>query len=295
MIAVRDRRDAWVGPSPDLNIDYQRALVGRAKATASTRAKWRSSPSACCRVLENHLTPPTLSERRFINNLRDQLPSSVRPFGCRYFLAGLPPGFSAKLTFLSASWSIGCGHDSTTQRRLYRLCSNYAGWGADSSPNQRQFREMTSNVFSVLPAGLVRRGRSKGVRSQTLYPAVPQVLVWQEDLLKNYSGSCYLLRTVFRRCSQQRRPRACFLAPPPVRLSTYHAADSTEIQPFGPFHKPSAPSLLRIHARRKSFPAQSNSYKAIRRTCLYFEWVTAGTPGAYTRPDEVARNGAFQG
>ena len=28
---------------PDLNTDYERALVGRAKATASTRAKWRSS------------------------------------------------------------------------------------------------------------------------------------------------------------------------------------------------------------------------------------------------------------
>jgi hypothetical protein len=53
---------------PDLNIDYERALVGRAKATASTRAKWRSSPSACCSVLENCLTPPTLSERRFFNS-----------------------------------------------------------------------------------------------------------------------------------------------------------------------------------------------------------------------------------
>ena len=41
---------------PDLNIDYERALVGRAKATASTRAKWRSSTSACCSVLENCLT-----------------------------------------------------------------------------------------------------------------------------------------------------------------------------------------------------------------------------------------------
>src|SRR3981081_4679452 len=49
---------------PGLNIDYERALVGRAKATASTRAKWRSSTSACCSVLENCLTPPTLSERR---------------------------------------------------------------------------------------------------------------------------------------------------------------------------------------------------------------------------------------
>jgi hypothetical protein len=55
MIAVKDRRDAWVGPSPDLNIDYERAWVGRAKATASTRAKWRSSTSACWSVLEKLL------------------------------------------------------------------------------------------------------------------------------------------------------------------------------------------------------------------------------------------------
>ena len=32
----------------------------------STRAKWRSCPSACGRVLDKRLTPPTLSERRFI-------------------------------------------------------------------------------------------------------------------------------------------------------------------------------------------------------------------------------------
>src|ERR1035441_7741031 len=42
--------------------DCERALVGRAKAKASTRAKWRSSPSACRRVLEKCLTPPTLLE-----------------------------------------------------------------------------------------------------------------------------------------------------------------------------------------------------------------------------------------
>jgi hypothetical protein len=34
----------------------------------SSRAKWRSSSSACCGVLENCLTPPTLSERRFLNS-----------------------------------------------------------------------------------------------------------------------------------------------------------------------------------------------------------------------------------
>src|ERR1035437_7387384 len=42
--------------------DCERALVGRAKAKASSRAKWRSSPSACRRVLEKCLTPPTLLE-----------------------------------------------------------------------------------------------------------------------------------------------------------------------------------------------------------------------------------------
>jgi hypothetical protein len=34
----------------------------------STRAKWRFSQSACRSVLENCLTPPTLSERRFFTS-----------------------------------------------------------------------------------------------------------------------------------------------------------------------------------------------------------------------------------
>jgi len=55
---VCDRRDAWVGPSSDLNSDCERALVGH--GTFSTRAKWRSSPSACSSMLENYLTLPTL-------------------------------------------------------------------------------------------------------------------------------------------------------------------------------------------------------------------------------------------
>jgi hypothetical protein len=42
-----------------------RALVGA--GTFSTRAKWRSSLSACHSVLENRLTPPTLSEKGFCN------------------------------------------------------------------------------------------------------------------------------------------------------------------------------------------------------------------------------------
>ncbi|MGA7767242.1 MAG: hypothetical protein WCA27_13580, partial [Candidatus Sulfotelmatobacter sp.] len=36
---------------PDLNTDCERALVGTAHF--STRAKWRSSPSACCSVRES--------------------------------------------------------------------------------------------------------------------------------------------------------------------------------------------------------------------------------------------------
>jgi len=38
---------------------------GLEKAKPSTRAKWRSSPSARWGVREKCLTPPTLSERRF--------------------------------------------------------------------------------------------------------------------------------------------------------------------------------------------------------------------------------------
>src|ERR1017187_9509740 len=45
---------------PDLNTDCERALVGH--GTFSTRAKWRSSTSACSSMLEKYLTPPTLSE-----------------------------------------------------------------------------------------------------------------------------------------------------------------------------------------------------------------------------------------
>ena len=51
---------------PDLR-DYKRAWVGKGKPAA--RAKWRSSPSAYRSVLENRLTPPTLSETRFFANL----------------------------------------------------------------------------------------------------------------------------------------------------------------------------------------------------------------------------------
>ncbi len=45
---------------PDLNTDCERALVGH--GTFSTRAKWRSSTSACSSMLEKYLTAPTLLE-----------------------------------------------------------------------------------------------------------------------------------------------------------------------------------------------------------------------------------------
>ena len=62
MIAGCDRRDAWIGLSPDLKTITSEPTVG--KAIPSTTAKWRSSLSACHGVLEKGLTPPTLSETR---------------------------------------------------------------------------------------------------------------------------------------------------------------------------------------------------------------------------------------
>src|SRR5437588_8269807 len=48
--------------SPNLKNDYERACGWYGH---STRAKWRSSPSARIGTLKIRLTPPTLSERRF--------------------------------------------------------------------------------------------------------------------------------------------------------------------------------------------------------------------------------------
>jgi len=48
---------------PDLSTDYERAYGWKGKP--STRAKWRSGSSARRSVVENSLTLPTLSERRF--------------------------------------------------------------------------------------------------------------------------------------------------------------------------------------------------------------------------------------
>jgi hypothetical protein len=45
-----DRRDAWVGLSPNLNTDCERASVGF--GTSSTRAKWRALRNAGTSTLE---------------------------------------------------------------------------------------------------------------------------------------------------------------------------------------------------------------------------------------------------
>jgi hypothetical protein len=59
---------------PDLN--GLRASRG-CKCKPSTRAKRRSSPSARCSVCENCLTPPTLSERRYYDQLSTPLSFGV--------------------------------------------------------------------------------------------------------------------------------------------------------------------------------------------------------------------------
>ena len=60
MIAFGDRRDGWVGTEfLTLTIKNEPRLETR---KPSTRAKWRSSSSACCSALENCLTLPTLLE-----------------------------------------------------------------------------------------------------------------------------------------------------------------------------------------------------------------------------------------
>ena len=55
---------------PDLNRDYERAWVGRAKATASTRAKMALFYECMLQCARKRLTPPTLSETRFFANYR---------------------------------------------------------------------------------------------------------------------------------------------------------------------------------------------------------------------------------
>src|SRR5437867_9716632 len=61
-----DRRDGWVGLSPDRN-DCERAFG--LDWQISTRAKWRSFPSARRSVLQKSLTPPTLLEMAIFRQL----------------------------------------------------------------------------------------------------------------------------------------------------------------------------------------------------------------------------------
>jgi len=58
MIPVGDRRDGWVGLSSCPQTISSEPKVGQRKPP--TRAKWRSSTSACSGVLGKCLTPPTL-------------------------------------------------------------------------------------------------------------------------------------------------------------------------------------------------------------------------------------------
>ena len=90
-------------------------------------------------------------------------------------------------------------------------------------------------------------------------------------MLKNYNGIGLVPRTCIRDAAMARKF---------TRLDR--------------FHKRSAYSLHHHCRRSKSFPAQSNYYKALRNSILYFEQLTDGTPCAYNKIDEVARNGAFQ-
>src|SRR5689334_21752318 len=68
MIAVGDRRDGWVGLSS--RPERLEASPGWRAQNPSTRAKWRSSPSARWSLLQNCLTVPTLLEMRFNAKLR---------------------------------------------------------------------------------------------------------------------------------------------------------------------------------------------------------------------------------
>ena len=79
--------------SPDLK--RLRAILSW-HGTDPTRAKWRSSPSACRRVLENCLTPPTLSATRFFNNNHERPPDSTQVRPC------------ARLTNQRGANKIGC-------------------------------------------------------------------------------------------------------------------------------------------------------------------------------------------
>ena len=65
---LRPKRGMGRTDVPDLSADYERAYGW--KGEPSTRAKWRSGSSARRSVVENGLTAPTLSEKRFCKQLR---------------------------------------------------------------------------------------------------------------------------------------------------------------------------------------------------------------------------------
>src|SRR6516162_3718436 len=71
MIAGCDRRDGWVGPSSELETDCERALVGY--GTCSTRAKWRSSRSACSSALQKELDTADIVREGILQQLRTEV------------------------------------------------------------------------------------------------------------------------------------------------------------------------------------------------------------------------------
>src|ERR1035441_4060841 len=91
--------------------DCERALVGRAKAKASTRAKWRSSSSACRRVLEKCLTPPTLLEMGILQ----QLTISMAAFGLESGADDRVPFPRAAVSCLRSSVPLGSQKTSRIQ------------------------------------------------------------------------------------------------------------------------------------------------------------------------------------
>jgi hypothetical protein len=84
--------------------NFYRALVTSEPGwygSSSTRAKWRALPSARTSTLEICLTPPTLSERRFLTSYGHGAPEDCRPIPVRSgpmrLHSGLPgrPGLEA--------------------------------------------------------------------------------------------------------------------------------------------------------------------------------------------------------
>src|ERR1035438_8593253 len=97
-----------MGRAESLNLknDYERACGWYGH---STRAKWRSSPSARISMLKSCLTPPTLSERRFCDKFAkgDSQPKRFPPkmaLCSRRHLFRLPSSPSL-LLLLDSQWA----------------------------------------------------------------------------------------------------------------------------------------------------------------------------------------------